>query len=231
MKKNKEEEIFAQAIEEYPIDISTAKRFFKLAKDRTGNVKTSDDGTPKLEGKQLGFRMQSKDAYSPTLLSWIEAQENFSDSMRYLMEQEILLNGVRNLAKYIPQVRDLEGAIREQQESQLEETINPSSVVYVPTESPVTVPTQQPVRFENERPIVNVLEDTKKEETFAVPVEKVTVEEKVEPKTVEPEVKKEDAKKEEVKIEPVAQPQAVDVAVPAQKKEEQQEKEKFYDDW
>ncbi|MGX5609710.1 hypothetical protein ACWKTZ_25375 [Bacillus cereus] len=228
MKKNKEEEIFAQAIEEYPIDISTAKRFFKLAKDRTGNVKTSDDGTPKLEGKQLGFRMQSKDAYSPTLLSWIEAQENFSDSMRYLMEQEILLNGVRNLAKYIPQVRDLEGAIREQQESQLEETINPSSVVYVPTESPVTVPTQQPVRFENERPIVNVIEDTKKEETFAVPVEKVTVEEKVEPKTVEPEVKKE-----EVKIEPVVQPQTVDVAVPEQEKEKEEDKEKqeFYDNW
>ncbi|MCU7667971.1 hypothetical protein [Bacillus thuringiensis] len=228
MKKNKEAEIFAEAIEEYPIDIATAKRFFKLAKDKkTGDVKTSEDGTPKLEGKQLGFRMQSKDAYSPTLLSWIEAQENFSDSMRYLMEQEILLNGVRNLAKYIPQVRDLEGAIKEQQECQIEEKINPSSVVYVPTENPVTISPQQPVGLENESPVVGVIEELKKEETFAVPVEKVTVEEKVEPKTVEPE-----EKKEEVKIEPV-QPETVDVAVPAQEKEVEKEKEKqeFYDNW
>lgn len=228
MKKNKEEEIFAQTIEEYPIDIATAKRFFKLAKDRTGNVKTFEDGTPKLEGKQLGFRMQSKDANSPTLLSWIEAQENFSDSLRYLMEQEILLNGVRNLGKYIPQVRDLEGAIREQQESQIEEQINPSSVVYVPTENPVTVTPQQPTGVENEIPVVRVLEEVKKEETFAVPVEKVTVEEKVEPKTVEPEVKKE-----EVKIESVQTPivEVTNVTVPSQEKEEQQQKEKFYDDW
>lgn len=86
-----------------------AHKFFRLPDDSSFDK----EGLPKILGKQLGFRIQRKDLYSPSFLEWISAQSNFSDSIRYLIEQEIILNGIRNLGKYIPQERDLEEAIRE----------------------------------------------------------------------------------------------------------------------
>ena len=53
--------------------------------------------------KNFTYKFKKKE--DPNIISWIEAQDNITDSIRYLIEQEILNEGIRNLQEYIPAVR------------------------------------------------------------------------------------------------------------------------------
>ena len=61
--------------------------------------------TMKDNGKKV-FTLSLRDDESPALVKWLYEQGNLSDSLRYLIEQEIKQHGIRNLQKYIPAVRD-----------------------------------------------------------------------------------------------------------------------------
>lgn len=63
--------------------------------------------------------MSKKDPYRPRpfrpkknerkdILEFLEIQDNLGDSIRYLIEKEIVENGVRNLQEYIPAKRNKE---------------------------------------------------------------------------------------------------------------------------
>lgn len=136
-KKQNEDKIFRQALEHYPIDFQTGKKFFKLVKDtKSGGYKTNSDGRVKIEGKHLGLRLQEKDAFEPTFLKWIEMQDNFTNAVKYLIEQDILLhNGPRNLSQFVPSVRNLEQALQDQREAQIQEASN-STTIYPNTPVP-----------------------------------------------------------------------------------------------
>lgn len=56
-------------------------------------------------GKKV-FTLSLRDDESLALIKWLYEQGNLSDSLRYLIEQEIKQNGIRNLQKHIPAVRD-----------------------------------------------------------------------------------------------------------------------------
>jgi hypothetical protein len=49
--------------------------------------------------------LKTKKNESPAVMEWINAQTNLMDSIRYLIENEIRLNGVRNLQHFIPAER------------------------------------------------------------------------------------------------------------------------------
>ena len=51
------------------------------------------------------FTVATKKDESETVLNWLNAQSNLSDSIRYLIENDIIQNGVRNLQEYIPAIR------------------------------------------------------------------------------------------------------------------------------
>ena len=53
--------------------------------------------------KNFTYKFKKKE--DPNIIAWIEAQDNITDSIRYLIEQEILNEGIRNLQEYIPAVR------------------------------------------------------------------------------------------------------------------------------
>lgn len=42
------------------------------------------------------------------IIEFIETQSNFNDTIRYLIEKEVYTNGIRDIVKYIPAVRDEE---------------------------------------------------------------------------------------------------------------------------
>lgn len=115
-KITKEEELalFKEVVEDLPIDLDVLIKFFKIQKNKDGSPKRVN-GKPKIDGKQLALKLKETDAYSPTLLAWIEAQNNFTDSIKYLMEKEIITSGgvIRDLSQHIPRVRDLEKLIVE----------------------------------------------------------------------------------------------------------------------
>ncbi|MGC4377212.1 hypothetical protein WD019_09785 [Fictibacillus sp. Mic-4] len=49
--------------------------------------------------------LKTKKNESPLIIEWINGQTNLMDSIRYLIENEIAANGVRNLQNYIPAER------------------------------------------------------------------------------------------------------------------------------
>jgi len=59
--------------------------------------------------KQPGdnISLKTKKTEDPAVMSWINAQTNLMDSLRYLIEMEIRQNGIRNLQAYIPAERNL----------------------------------------------------------------------------------------------------------------------------
>lgn len=70
---------------------------------------------PKKPGDNIS--MKTKKNESPLVLDWINSQTNLMDSIRYLIENEVAANGVRNLQKYIPAERAVlfsGGAVTEQ---------------------------------------------------------------------------------------------------------------------
>lgn len=135
-KISKEEEValFEQVVKDLPIDLDVAMRFFKIQKERDGSPKMMG-GKPKIDGKQLALKLKETDAYSPTLLAWIEAQNNFTDSIKYLMEKEIITNGVRDLSQHIPRVRDLEKSIVEYNNNQYKEQVSPYQEYSIPRDT------------------------------------------------------------------------------------------------
>ncbi len=137
-KVSKEEEValFEQVVKDLPIDLDVAMRFFKIQKERDGSPKMIG-GKPKIDGKQLALKLKETDAYSPTLLAWIEAQNNFTDSIKYLMEKEIITNGVRDLSQHIPRVRDLEKSIVEYNSNQYKEQVSAYQEYSIPRDTNV----------------------------------------------------------------------------------------------
>ncbi|MFC5652617.1 hypothetical protein ACFPYJ_26555 [Paenibacillus solisilvae] len=59
--------------------------------------------------KQPGdnISLKTKKTEDPSVMNWINAQTNLMDSLRYLIENEILQNGVRNLQTFIPMERNV----------------------------------------------------------------------------------------------------------------------------
>lgn len=62
--------------------------------------------------KQPGenISLKTKKNESAAVMAWINGQSNLMDSIRYLIENEIRLNGVRNLQYFIPSDRSLAAA-------------------------------------------------------------------------------------------------------------------------
>ncbi|UUZ82475.1 hypothetical protein LJK88_50425 [Paenibacillus sp. P26] len=58
--------------------------------------------------KQPGdnISLKTKKTEDPSVMNWINAQTNLMDSLRYLIENEIRQNGVRNLQAFIPMERN-----------------------------------------------------------------------------------------------------------------------------
>jgi hypothetical protein len=61
--------------------------------------------------KQPGenISLKTKKTEDPAVMNWINAQTNLMDSLRYLVENEIARNGVRNLQAFIPAERNVLG--------------------------------------------------------------------------------------------------------------------------
>ncbi|CAG7653306.1 hypothetical protein ACFQI7_30635 [Paenibacillus allorhizosphaerae] len=56
------------------------------------------------KSKQPGenISLKTKKSESPAVMEWINSQTNLMDSIRYLIENEVRANGVRNLQRYVP---------------------------------------------------------------------------------------------------------------------------------
>ncbi|MEK4439021.1 hypothetical protein [Paenibacillus sp. FSL K6-2862] len=52
--------------------------------------------------------MKLRDDEEEAIIEWISAQSNYSDSLRYLIQKEIAMNGIQNLQLQIPTVRSIE---------------------------------------------------------------------------------------------------------------------------
>lgn len=56
-------------------------------------------------GRTYGFRPKKDE--SAVIMEWMQIQSNLNDSLRWLMEQEVRTNGLRNLQMYIPAKRPM----------------------------------------------------------------------------------------------------------------------------
>lgn len=56
------------------------------------------------------FSLKTKKSEDPQIMQWINAQSNLMDSFRYLIENEIVRNGIRNLQAHIPSERNWNAA-------------------------------------------------------------------------------------------------------------------------
>ncbi|GIP35757.1 hypothetical protein [Paenibacillus sp. J2TS4] len=61
----------------------------------------------KLKKPGENISLKTKKSESPAIMDWINSQTNLMDSIRYLIENEVRENGVRNLQNYIPAERAL----------------------------------------------------------------------------------------------------------------------------
>ena len=64
-------------------------------------------------GKSIIFKLRHDE--ETLILEWFDTQEQFSDSIRYLIQKEIALNGIQNLQTFIPSKRSIQ-SIRDQQQ-------------------------------------------------------------------------------------------------------------------
>ncbi len=62
----------------------------------------------KLLKKGDGFSFKTKKDENDLIIEWLNIQTNRNDSLRYLIEEEIKKNGLRNLQKHIPSIRVLD---------------------------------------------------------------------------------------------------------------------------
>ncbi|OMF30043.1 hypothetical protein BK133_16875 [Paenibacillus sp. FSL H8-0548] len=58
----------------------------------------------KLPGGNISLK--TKKTEDPLVMQWLNAQSNLMDSLRYLVENEIAQNGVRNLQAFVPMERN-----------------------------------------------------------------------------------------------------------------------------
>ena len=71
----------------------------------------------KLPGDNISLK--TKKTEDPLVMQWLNTQTNLMDSLRYLVENEIMLNGVRNLQAFVPMERNmLQGSAASQQPSE-----------------------------------------------------------------------------------------------------------------
>ncbi|MFP3725801.1 hypothetical protein U8V72_11425 [Priestia filamentosa] len=110
--KKEEEKIFEKIVKErLAVPLAAAKKFFKLQLNKDGSIKQTD-GEYKLEGKQLAVKLNERDAYSPEVIEWILKQDNFNNSVKYLIEQDVANYGPRNIGEHVPQARDLKDQLK-----------------------------------------------------------------------------------------------------------------------
>jgi hypothetical protein len=57
----------------------------------------------KKPGENISLKTKKNEA--PVIIDWINSQTNLMDSIRYLIENEVRVNGIRNLQNYIPSER------------------------------------------------------------------------------------------------------------------------------
>jgi acetylornithine/succinyldiaminopimelate/putrescine aminotransferase len=58
---------------------------------------------PKKPGDNISLKTKKNE--SPIIIEWINRQNNLMDSIRYLIENEVKVNGIRNLQNHIPAQR------------------------------------------------------------------------------------------------------------------------------
>ncbi|WP_028543738.1 hypothetical protein [Paenibacillus taiwanensis] len=63
----------------------------------------------KLPGDNISLK--TKKSEDPLIMDWINAQTNLMDSLRYLIEQEIVQQGIRNLQAVVPVERNVLAAV------------------------------------------------------------------------------------------------------------------------
>lgn len=61
----------------------------------------------KLKNPGDNISLKTKKSEDPAIMEWINSQSNLMDSIRYLIENEVRQNGVRNLQSFIPADRSL----------------------------------------------------------------------------------------------------------------------------
>ncbi|WP_020617138.1 hypothetical protein [Paenibacillus daejeonensis] len=66
----------------------------------------------KLPGENISLK--TKKSEDPAVMEWINTQTNLMDSIRYLIENEIIQNRIRNLQTVIPSERNISLAMAEQ---------------------------------------------------------------------------------------------------------------------
>ncbi|WP_061311269.1 hypothetical protein [Clostridium botulinum] len=60
--------------------------------------------------KPKTYTYRTKKEEHPYVVDWLEGQSNLNDAIRFLIEEDIKKNGVRDLSKYIPAIRSLPNA-------------------------------------------------------------------------------------------------------------------------
>jgi hypothetical protein len=71
----------------------------------------------KLPGENISLK--TKKSEDPLIMLWLNSQSNLMDSLRYLVENEVAVNGVRNLQAFVPMERNrLQSHLTLQQESE-----------------------------------------------------------------------------------------------------------------
>jgi hypothetical protein len=58
---------------------------------------------PKKQGDNISLKTKKNE--SPIIIEWINCQTNLMDSIRYLIENEVTVNGIRNLQNHVPAER------------------------------------------------------------------------------------------------------------------------------
>ena len=114
------------------------------------------------------FTIRFKNSVDPRILEFANLQDNFSDTILYLIEKEIGENGIRNLQTVIPPVRSIEGF------SNMGHVASCSYVPPMPTHT-VAQPTSIPVTPGKDLDEVQVTTVSKPVEE-AIPVTTKTVE-------------------------------------------------------
>lgn len=59
-----------------------------------------------MNDKRKFFPIRLKKNEKTEVIEFANVQENFTDTVRYLIEKEVAQNGIRNLQEIIPYVRD-----------------------------------------------------------------------------------------------------------------------------
>lgn len=82
--------------------------------------------------------LKTKKNELPAVMEWLNCQTNLMDSIRYLIENEISSNGIRNLQQYIPAERNI-AALAQRQSVNSEDTfeIRSERVEAIPAEDDI----------------------------------------------------------------------------------------------